>query len=95
MKKHYNLSEIKVDSFVTSITPNEKETLQGGITPTPGIISALIASYTYCKKIGEELGETLSKNAPGVCKSLAGYCPPVEIQPISMARTGGRCPGEM
>lgn len=96
-KKKLNLNELNVESFVTTLNDEEKNTVHGAsvICPTPGIISALIASYLKCKEVGEDLGEKLSKGAPGVCESLAGLCPPVKIQPISLARTGGRCPGEM
>lgn len=73
-KKKLNLNEINVESFVTTLNENERNTVNGGITPVPGIISALIASYLKCKEVGEDLGDKLSKAAPGVCNTLAGYC---------------------
>ncbi len=73
-KRKLDLTELKLNSFVTSLEEQNKKTIEGGVSPLL-ISTAYVASYHNCQKAGKAIGTIVSWAAsqiPAVCRLLAG-----------------------
>ncbi len=101
--KKLNLDNLSVSSFVTSLEKEQSETINGGILsisfcgPQRSLNVASMCggcSHHVCENTYD------THNGKNTCAFLCGVSLPElpkipNIPPISAARTGGRCPGEM